>query len=292
MKHTVIILFSALLLLAPLGKTAAQDGYSTKLALGDVQEIVVEIEAGFGSLYLKRGSKPALFTLKEKEHEETDEYRQPAMEYYIEDGIGYLTVDLTDGDNGDMNALACLFQGEQSRVWYATISDRIPVRFDITLGAGTANLNLTGIHVREFSLEAGAGTVRINVDKANREEIEEVTISAGVGSVSTKRLGNLRFRTLDFEGGMGKYRLDCSGALPRKSRIYTDVGVGSLTLVLPKGVGAKALTNDHFLSSTKMYRFVQHSDDVYITPDYKKSKRRVLLDLQSGVGSVAVRWER
>ncbi|PLX23746.1 MAG: hypothetical protein C0600_14260 [Ignavibacteria bacterium] len=292
MRLPGFILFSALLLLLTTQQLAAQDGYSTRLALGDVREIVVDIDAGFGTFYLKRSEKPALFTLREKDHEDREEYSQPETEYYIEDGIGYLTVDLTNGDDGDMNALACLIQGKQSRIWYATISDGIPVRLDITLGAGTAALNLTGIHIRAFSLDAGAGTVRINVDKANREEIEDVAISAGVGSVTTKRLGNLRFQTLDFEGGMGTYRLDCSGALPRKSRIHTDVGVGSLTLVLPKGVGAKALTNDHFLSSTKMYRFIQHSDDVYITPDYKKSKRRVLLDLQSGVGSVSVRWAK
>jgi hypothetical protein len=292
MKSHIPYIVSALLFVLFLPPLNAQDGNVTKVSLGNVREIVVDIDGGFGSLYLKRDSNAALFTLREKKHADNDEDYTSSTDYYIEDGIGYLTVDLTGNDDGDMNALACLMQGQDSRVWYATISDRIPIRFDITLGAGKASIDLTGIHVREFSLDAGAGSVRINVDKANREEIRTVSITAGVGSVTTRNLGNLRFRSLDFEGGVGTYKLDCSGALTKKTSIRTDVGIGSLTLILPEGVGAKARTSEHFLSSAKMYRFIQQSDDAYVTSNYKKSNRRVLLNLQSGIGSVSVRWAK
>ena len=81
--------------------------------------------------------------------------------------------------------------------------------------------------------------------------------------------------------------------LPDNARIVTDVGVGSLTIVLrPEGVGAKAMTDDNWFSSRKMYRFIRKNDALYMTPDYDKSARRVSLDLQSGLGSVDVRWAK
>jgi hypothetical protein len=210
----------------------------------------------------------------------------------VKDGVGYLTVDLNSDDDDDMNALSCLLNGRSTRRWYISMNDNVPIRFDVSLGAGRASLDLTGIHVREFKLDAGAGSVRLSVDKANREEIEEVSISAGVGSVSSRHLGNLRFRRLEFDGGLGSYRLDCTGALPERARINTDVGVGSMIITLPEGFGAKALTSDSWLSSQNMHLFVRHGDNMYSTKNFSQSSRKVILDLQSGVGSVSVRWAK
>ncbi len=270
---------------------AAQDGVTHSVSLDGAREVVATINGGFGNLYLKRGRGNALLQVREKNEEET-EGSSVQIEYRVEDGVGYLTLDLnTDGED-DMNALACLLQGKGSRTWYVYVNDRVPVDFDVTLGAGRASLDLTGLHVRGLHLDTGAGSVRMSVDRPNREIIDRVSISAGIGSVQTRHLGNLRFRNLEFDGGLGSYRLDCTGALHARARISSDVGVGSLVITLPEGVGAKALTSDHWLSSESMYRFVQRSDNVYATEGFAGSSRKVLLDLQSGMGSVSVRWAR
>ncbi|MCB2203607.1 hypothetical protein KQI65_02575 [bacterium] len=287
-----ILLFTLALLLPPLIVAQAQEGRARSVQLGGAREVVATINGGFGTLYLKRGNGNALLQLREKKSEEEEEYADVDIDYRVENGIGYLTLDLNTEDGDDMNALACLFQGQSSRTWYLAMNNDVPIRFDITLGAGRASLDFTGIHVRGLELETGAGSVRISADRPNREIIDEVSISAGVGSVRTRHIGNLRFRHLDFEGGLGEYQLDCTGALPRRTRISSDVGVGSLVITLPKNVGAKALTSDSWLSSKKMYHFVQHSDNVYRTENFADSENKVLMKLQSGVGSVAVRWEK
>ncbi|MFZ1729640.1 MAG: hypothetical protein WBQ23_08235 [Bacteroidota bacterium] len=279
-------------LLAFVGTAAAQEAALRKVALGEAREVVAEINGGFGTLYLKRGSGDELLTMKEKrKNKETDE-SDIEIDYYIEEGIGYLTVDMGANGESDMNALACLLNGNSSRTWYLSISDKVPIRFDITLGAGKASIDLTDIHVRDLQIDAGAGSVRLKMDKPNREEIGTVGIAAGVGSLRGTNLGNLRFQTLEFEGGLGEYVLDCSGDLPNNARITTDVGIGSLTIVLPKGIGAKATTDENWFSSRKMYHFIRKNDELYITPDYDKNPRRVMLNLQSGMGSVDVRWAK
>ncbi|MBE0643952.1 MAG: hypothetical protein IH600_07720 [Bacteroidetes bacterium] len=274
------------------GMVTAQTPIVKQVALGEAREVVAEINGGFGTLYLKHGSGDELLTLREKRKNNEGDDADVDIEYHVEDGIGYLTVDLGTEGADDMNALACLLKGKNSRTWYLTISDRVPIRFDVTLGAGKALIDLTDLHVREFNLDAGAGSVRLKMDKPNREVIGRVGLSAGVGSLRAEHIGNLRFQVLDFEGGLGEYHLDCTGELPDNARIITDVGVGSLTIVLPEGVGAKAMTDDNWFSSRKMYRFIRKNDELYMTPDYDKSSRRVSLDLQSGLGTVAVRWAK
>ena len=288
MRTSAFISIIAAFLLVPL--LQAQDGHKRTLDLQGATEVVADINGGIGTLNLKRGSGNALMTLRE-DREDDDARRDVSVDYHVRDGIGYLTLDLGNKDGDDMNALEFLFRGTDSRTWYVTLSDRVPIRFDISLGAGKASLDLTGIHVRALAIDAGAGSVRMRVDRPNRQSIGKVTFSAGVGSVKTRGLGNLRFSALDFDGGIGEYVLDCSGALPDGARIKTDIGVGSLKLALPEGVAAKAITSDNPLSSTKMYRFVQHDNDVYTTTNYESSNRRVYLNLEAGLGSVSVHWK-
>jgi hypothetical protein len=182
---TIIILVTMLQLVV------AQNEKTTVVALEGAREVVAEINGGFGTLYLKRGGGEALVTVMEKMKNGEDNCGVECT-YVVKDGVGYLTVDLNSDDDDDMNALSCLLNGRSTRRWYISMNDNVPIRFDVSLGAGRASLDLTGIHVREFKLDAGAGSVRLSVDKANREEIEEVSISAGVGSVSSRHLGNLR----------------------------------------------------------------------------------------------------
>lgn len=285
-------ILTTIILLGIIHPVSAQEAAIRQVALDGAREVVVEINGGFGTLFLKRGSGDDLLTLKEKRKNQDEEETEIEINYHIDNGVGYLTVDMGTGGEGDMNALACLINSKSSRTWFLTITDRVPVNFNISLAAGKASIDLTNIHVRGFKLDAGAGSVRLKMDTPNREEISNVAISAGVGSLHSEHLGNLRFRTLEFDGGIGEYTLDCSGDLPDRARIITDVGVGSLSIILPNGIGAKATTDDNWFSSQKLYRFIRKNDELYVTPDYDKSTRRVLLDLQSGLGSVAVRWAK
>ncbi len=278
--------------LAFAGFVSAQDGTVRTVSFDGAREVVAEINGGFGTLYLKRGSGDDLLTLREKRSTKKKYESDVELDYHVNDGVGYLTVDLGTGDGSDMNALATLLRGRPSRTWYLSVSDRVPIRFDITIGAGKASIDLTGMHIRSFDLDAGAASVHLKMDSPNLEETGSISLSAGVGSLRAERMGNLRFRRLEFEGGLGEYHLDCTGELPDHASITTDLGVGSLTIVLPEGIGAKAVTDANWFNSTKMYRFIRKTDDTYITPDFDKRTRHVQLDLQSGLGSVAVRWAR
>lgn len=283
-----LFLLSLTLLAFPL---QAQKTRVHTVGLDGAREVVAELNGGYGTISLKRGDNENLLTITEIGKEE--EYASNVhIEYSVENNTGFLTVDLGTEGNDDLNALACLMKGSRSRTWEVTVSDRVPIRFDITLGAGEATIDLTDVHVRGFHLDAGAGSVRLRIDRPNRERTGEVSVSAGVGSFRGEGLGNLRFSVLDFEGGLGEYYLDCSGDLSDRSRIVTDVGVGSLTIVLPKSVAAKAVMDDSWLNSRRLSGFVRHGDETYFSRNYKAAERRVLLQMQSGLGSVAVRWNR
>ncbi|MDX9758063.1 MAG: hypothetical protein RBU27_02785 [Bacteroidota bacterium] len=285
-KHPLVI---PILVILVAGVLNAQDSPVRHVALGEATEVVAKINGGYGTVHLRRGDGPMLLSVRESNAKNREAPPEIRVDYRVEDGIGFLTVDMGNDGRDEMNLLSCLLNGRGERTWDVTLAGGIPIRLDMTMGAGTATVDLTDIHLRAFHLDAGAGTVLLHADRPNAEDIGHVTISAGVGALRAERLGNLRFNELAFEGGIGEYRIDCSGALPDNAKVVSDVGVGTLTIVLPRDVGAKAITNDNWLSSRKMYGFIQKNDVTYCTPDYQRTQRRVLLDVRSGLGSVVVR---
>lgn len=293
MNYAMPGLSSVVIVLIMLANIAlAQEATVHRVALGDAREVVAEIHSTFGTIHLKRGRSTDLLVISQRNGKSGNEASDIDVDYYEENDIGNLTVNLGRGSENEKHSMEAFLGGTVSHTWYITVSDRVPVRFDITLGAGSASIDLTDIHVREFRLDAGAGSIRIKVDTPNREEIHTVALSAGIGKLRTRRLGNLRFQSLNFEGGLGEYLLDCSGELPNNARINTDLGVGSLVIVLPHGIGAKAYTDHNWLSSTNMNGFVKQDGSLYLSEHYEQSRRRIQLDMQSGVGSVAVRWAK
>jgi hypothetical protein len=293
MCKVVTKLVSTVVLLVTLASiAAAQDAFVRRLPLGEAKEVTANINGTIGTIYLKRGSGSELIVIRERSGQSNQETADISVQYHEDGSMGDLTVELGNGSENGRNALGALFRGNSAPTWYITISDKVPIHFDITLGAGSASLDLSGIHVRAFRLDAGAGSVRMKVNEPNREEIQTVSLSAGVGKLHTRRLGNLRFHALDFQGGIGKYLLDCSGELPNDASISTDLGVGSLTVVLPQGTGAKAHTENNWLSSRKMNGFIRQQGSVYLSENYAQSQQRVELNMQSGVGSVAIRWAK
>jgi hypothetical protein len=61
------------------------------VALGDAKEVVAEINGGFGTLYIKRGSSDQLMTVREKHRRQDARLRISTSNTGSRDGIGYLT---------------------------------------------------------------------------------------------------------------------------------------------------------------------------------------------------------
>jgi predicted membrane protein len=102
-------------------------------------------------------------------------------------------------------------------------------------------------------------------------------------------LGNLNFRELDFEGGVGGASLDFTGDWKQDAQIKIQVGVGGVNLRVPRDLGVKVDAEKHFLSGLHLERFVKR-DSQYYSENYDKAKFRVSIRVATGIGGFKITW--
>ncbi len=169
------------------------------------------------------------------------------------------------------------------------LTDALPVKLSVNTGVGDARLSLTGLRMSLLNLESGVGGSRISAYEPNPIPCNRVRIKNGVGSLDAVGLGNLNFRELEFEGGVGGANLDFSGDWRGNADISIQVGVGGVTLRMPRSLGVRVDTQKHFLSGFHLDGFTKR-DSYYYSENYDTAQVRVSLRVVTGVGGFRVTW--
>lgn len=177
---------------------------------------------------------------------------------------------------------------EQNRL-RLNLTGSLPVKLDINNGVGDARLSLSGLRVASLDLESGVGGSRLSCYEANPIACERIRIKNGVGSVEAVGLGNLNFRELEFEGGVGGANLDFTGEWAQDADISIQVGVGGVTVRMPRDIGVRVEAQKHFLSGLHLEGFTQR-DSLYYSENYDKARHRVSLRVATGVGGFRINW--
>lgn len=169
------------------------------------------------------------------------------------------------------------------------LSDSVPINLSVNNGVGRARLSLSRLQVARLELETGVGGTKITSYEPNPIACERIRIHSGVGGVDAVGLGNLNFRELEFEGGVGGADLDLTGQWKRDAEIRIQVGVGGVSLRMPRDLGVEVQAEKHFLSGFRLDGFVKR-DNRYYSENYDKAKIRVLLQVSTGIGGFSLRW--
>lgn len=268
----------------------AQEQVLRTASLTTEHALQVNVEGGFGTLHVLRGPGDAVYAVKSIGEEQ--DHQRVTVSYSVKDRTGVLHVELNTGaDEDGLSDLLHLFKGSSGGRWQLELTDQIPIDYRMEFGGGHADLDFSGLRISNIRLEAGASSLNIRMKTPNPERLKLVSISAGLGSIHSESLGNLNFERLRFEGGLGSYSLDLSGAIRDGAKIYAEVGLGSLDILIPQSLGVRATCDDSWLSSARFHRFERADDESYQTPNYSSASRRVSMSLESGIGSVSVRWK-
>ena len=198
---------------------------------------------------------------------------------------GSVVLGLRAAGNGGVRVIS---RNQLQQVAAVTISPRIDLSLDLTLGAVDADVELGGLRVSDLDLKTGASRAVVRFSKPNATRCSRATFSAGAAEISVLGLGNSRCDEIGFEGGMGKVTLDFGGAWTSSARVQVKMVVGELTLRLPRQAGVR-LTMDRFLSRFEPVGLVRRGD-AFVTPNYDKARRHLDLDLTTAVGGVNVEW--
>jgi len=169
-----------------------------------------------------------------------------------------------------------------------SISPRVDLDLDLSLGAVDADLELGGLRISELDLKTGASEATIRFSRPNAMRCRRASFSAGAAEVTVLGLGNSRCEEISFEGGMGKVVLEFGGAASSNARVAVRMAVGGITLRLPRRAGVR-ITMDKFLSSFEPAGLVR-TGNAFVSANYKTAGRRLDFDLTTAVGDVDVEW--
>jgi hypothetical protein len=169
------------------------------------------------------------------------------------------------------------------------LTKSIPLKLNINTGVGDARLSLSGLEIARLDLESGVGASKLSSYEPNSVPCEFIRIKNGVGSMDAVGLGNLNFRELEFEGGVGGANLDFTGSWKRDADIRVQVGVGGVNLRMPREIGVRVEAEKHFLSGLHLDGFNKR-DSYYYSESYDRAKIRVSVRVATGVGGFRITW--
>ncbi len=259
---------------------------NTEIGRTTEKELNVVLSTSVGSISIARGQEQKVLSIESTSQRKKD--GDVDLSYTIRNRVGYL--DLALGESGDHESGHFKIKGFKEGAWQLHFSEALPVSFELELGFGSADIDLSGLQVRDFSLTTGASDVMLTFDTPNEVLLDHVNIETGLSKFDGRNLGNGNFKYFRFEGGVGTYTLDFSGALRREVDVDIHLGFGVLTLIVPSDVGARVITNDNWFSHVECDKgFQSTGKEQFETENFARAEGKMNIRIETGLGRVKLK---
>lgn len=213
---------------------------------------------------------------------------KPEIEYRIVDDEGRLVIELSDDDYNEDEINIDLDDFDENECQLNFAPD-LPLALNMKCGLLRGNIDFSDLRVVDYSLTAAAGKATIDFGKPNTTKLEHIDIENGVGKLQIYNLANANFESFDFEAGIGSYELDFSGKLKRSADVDIELGMGSMTIYLPREVAARIEIDQTFLSSLDIDGVFKNGD-TYTTENWEKAENRLDMRVTCNVGELVFKW--
>lgn len=203
----------------------------------------------------------------------------------VEDETGAATIRLEDWDM-DFDLADLRRSGDRRGRFDLELHPGIPTDLRLLVGAAVSRLRLGGLSLTSFELLTGASETDITFAEPNRVRMSEMTIKAGAADFEASGLGNARFDHLEFSGAIGDVVLDFSGEWERSATATIKMGIGEMTIRVPRDIGVR-IERRSLLLSLDADGF-EKVDGVYYSPNWDDAAVRLEIDLEAVFGSVEI----
>lgn len=240
---------------------------------GREEQLRVVVHYGAGTLNIAPGSPGLLYKA-------TLRYDAEAFRPELAYRSGVLRVGLDDVRVRGRNVKA----GELN----LNLGRDVPSDLSLEFGAARANVELGGVRVRRLRLGTGASETQLRISEPNAEICELIDLNVGAAKFEARGLGNLNARRLEFAGGIGDVLLDFTGEMRHDMSAEIRMGLGSLTLRVPRGLGVR-VQKGGLLVGFDSEGLIKRGDMFY-SENWERAERKLTIDLQAAFGSVRVAW--
>ena len=174
-----VVLASSVLVLAlagcyvPTPKLGKSVSAQEKVGLAGAESVSVSVTLGVGKLKLSGGAD----SLLDARFEYNIPDWKPVVSYRVEDGRGRLIVEQPS------RVVGATWPGNVRYDWDLKLNSGVPMELEIDMGLGKSDVDLKGLNLRRFSLEAGVGEGTVDLSGPRPSDLD-ATIKAGVGKLT------------------------------------------------------------------------------------------------------------
>jgi hypothetical protein len=166
------------------------------------------------------------------------------------------------------------------------LSREVPASLRLDVGAAEARLELGGIPLTRFVYRTGASSTTITFDSPNPTRMDRLELAAGAAEFEASGLGNAGFEVLEFEGAVGDVTLDFTGEWTHDASADISVGLGALSLVLPRDIGVR-LEKTGFLVGFNP-NGMENVENGWQTQNWGSASHQLRIDLKAAFGKVDI----
>jgi hypothetical protein len=168
------------------------------------------------------------------------------------------------------------------------LGQRVPLTLDLKFGAAEADVELGGLRIKELKISTGASATELNVASLNPINCAEMKFEIGAAEFKAMNLGNLNCEVVNVAGGVGDVTLDFNGAWRVNADVDIDMGLGSLTLRVPRGLGV-SVRKTGVLASFDSEGLVKRGNTFY-SENWDQASNRVSFNIDAALGSIRMVW--
>ena len=255
------------------------------------EELDVNISFGLGTLDLKSHDDPkylvhSIMTYSQRIY-------MPIVDYKILGNRGRLKMSTEKYDESNKNDKRNLKSSQVNKElnkWHLEFSQKIPIYIAVDLGLGEGRLDFTDLRVRDLKLHCGLSDVNVIFRDKNQDNMRNMVIETGLGSVNVKGLSYANMERFNVECGLGTTELVFDGSLSQDIRGKIEVGLGSVIIEVPDNVAVEVRSQSSFLSSLNLHGFDRISENLYRSGNWETANKRIYLEIEVGLGSVDINW--
>lgn len=244
------------------------------------EHLRVKVEYGAGVLTVRSGEDGELYNAL---YHFDETWSVPKSEY----ANGRLEVGLSA--QGNHNSDFDDWPGEASLE--LALTPAVPMDLDLNFGAGRADLDLTGLAIRELKISTGASESRVRVGEVNPEPMESAAINVGAADLHMHGLGNLNAERITVKSGLGAVTLRLDGEWPRDGYLLVEMGLGAVKLQVPRSLGVRLRRPGSLLASIET-EGLEKRGKVYQSANWESAERKIEIEITAVLGSVDLEWIR
>lgn len=236
-------------------------------------ELDVKVEYGAGNLSISPATGNALYKA-------TLRYDAKSFKPITQYSDGQLRVGVEGGSIKGRN----MKSGRLDLV----LGTQVPLNLDLKFGAVQAVVELGGLRIRQLHIATGASETDLTVSSLNSDRCAFADFEVGAAEFKATGLGNLNCERFKMAGGVGDVTLDFNGAWRINSDVEIDMGLGSLTLRVPRGLGV-SVRKTGVLASFDSQELVKRGN-TYYSENWDKASNRVTFNIDAALGSIRMVW--